>query len=129
MSARDIPQDQWTTFFDQFSREHRAWLATVDRLRAGEPEQTEAVERPLASVVPRIAAHRIAGIEIRFQADSPSRESIEIDAPAMVRVHETDGVAQGLDIVDRDGECTRLRFRTAPQAEMLDGIAPGEVPS
>ena len=130
MGTRDIPEDKWITFFDQFSREHRAWLATVDRVRAGAPEHIQAVERPLASVVPRIAAHRIAGLEIRFHADSHFRESIQIDAPATVRVNETaDGVAQGLDIVDKEGECTRLRFRAAPPAEILDGIAPGELPS
>jgi hypothetical protein len=57
-------------------------------------------------------------------------EPIQIDAPASLRVDETaDGVARGLEIVDDDGECTRIRFRAAALPETLDGIAPGEVSS
>lgn len=128
MSAREIPIGQWLQFLDQFSREHRAWLATVERVRPGSPGHTEAVERPLAGVVPEVAARGIARIEIRFQEDSPARETIQIEAPTSVRVDETaEGVARGLEIVDDEGECTRIRFRAAPLPEMLDGIAPGEL--
>jgi hypothetical protein len=130
MSAREIPMAQWPEFLDGFSREHRAWLATVDRVRPDAPDHTEAVERPLASVRPQLAARRIARIEIRFQEDSQDRAPIQIDEPTSVRVDETaDGVAQALEVVDRDGECTRIRFRAAPLTEMLDGVAPGELPS
>lgn len=130
MSAREIPRAQWPEFLGQFSREHRAWLATVDRVRPGEPGHTDVVERPLASVTPHIAARRIERIEIRFQEDSHAREQIQIDTPRSVRIDETaDGVARGLEIVDKDGECTRIRFRAAPLPEMLDGLAPGELPS
>lgn len=129
MSTREIPIALWSEFLDRFSREHRAWLATVDRIRPGSPGRTEAVERPLGSVIPQLAARRIARIEIRFQEDSGASEPIQIDAPHSVRVDETaDGVARGLEIVDEDGECTRIRFRAAPLPEMLDGIAPGELP-
>jgi hypothetical protein len=147
MSERDIPEAEWAAFLDGFSREHRAWLATVDRVRAGAPEHGEAFEQPLAAVVPQTADHRVERIEIRFQdvgtfghvgaafrrpeassEESRPHEPIQVDAPATVRVNETaDGVARGLDIVARDGACTRLRFRAAPRMDMLDGIAPGEL--
>jgi hypothetical protein len=130
MSVREVPTAQWSEFLDQFSRDHRAWLATIDRARPGSPGHTEAVERPLASVVPQVAARRIERIEIRFQEDPHLAEPIQIDAPTSLRVDETaDGVARGLEIVDADGECTRIRFRAAALPEMLDGIAPGEVSS
>ena len=49
--------------------------------------------------------------------------------PTSVRIDETpDGVARSLEIVDEDGECTRIRFRAAPVPETLDGITPGELP-
>jgi hypothetical protein len=128
--GREIPIAQWPEFLDQFSREHRAWLATVDRVHPGEPVHTDVVERPLASVTPQFAARRIERIVIRFQEDPHAREQIQINVPMSVRVDETaDGVARGLEIVDEDGECTRIRFRAAPLPEMLDGIAPGELPS
>ena len=124
---REIPEAQWQEFLAQFSRGHRAWLATVDRVHAGAPGHNEAVERPLASVTAAVSARRVVGIEIRFQEDAHAREPIRIDAPARVRVDETaEGVAQGLEIHDKDGECIRIRFRAAPLPETLDGIAPGE---
>lgn len=130
MSAREIPMTLWSEFLDEFSRQHRAWLATVDRVRPDAPSQTEAIERPLASVKPQLAARRIARIEIRFQGDLHTRAPIQIDEPTSVRVDETpDGVAWGLEIVDENGECTRIRFRAAPVPETLDGIAPEELPS
>ena len=129
MGAREIPIAQWPEFLDQFSREHRAWLATVDRVPAGEPAHTDVVERPLASVTPLIAGKRIERIDIRFQEDSPARRQIQIQAPTSVRVDETaEGTVRGLEIIDKHGDSTRIRFRAAPLPEMLDGIAPGEQP-
>lgn len=130
MSVREIPLDQWSEFLDQFSRGHRAWLATIDRVHPDSVSHTEAVERPLSAVVPRISARRVAGIDIRFQQDSHAHEPIRIERPASVRVDETaDGAARGLEIVDEEGQCTRVRFRAAPWPEMLDGVAPGELSS
>ena len=130
MSVREIPTAQWQEFLEQFSRGHRAWLATVDRVQPGAPGHIEAVERPLGSVTPDVSARRVVGIEIRFQEDSHAREPIRIDAPVRVCVDETqDGTARGLEIQDEDGECLRIRFRVAPLPETLDGVAPGELPT
>jgi hypothetical protein len=129
MNAREIPTAQWSEFLDQFSREHRAWLATVDRRRPGSSVYAEAVERPLGAVISKTAANRMARIEIRFQEDLPARGAIRIEAPTNVRVDETaDGIVRGLEIVNEHGECTRIRFRAAPLPDTLDGVAPGELP-
>ena len=130
MSVREIPMDQWSEFLDQCSRGHRAWLATVDRVQPDSISHTEAIERPLGAVVPRISARRVAGIEIRFQQYSHADEPILIERPTSVRVDETaGGTARSLEITDEEGECTRVRFRATPLPEMLDGIAPGELSS
>ena len=34
MSAREIPIAEWPEFLEQFSCDHHAWLATVDRMNA-----------------------------------------------------------------------------------------------
>ena len=128
MSARETPTARSPEFLDQFSRDHRAWLATVDGMPAESPGQAEPIERPLGSVVPQLTDRRIVRIEIRFQEDSRVPETIRVDAPASIRVDETaSGVARALEIVGEDGECTRIRFRAAPLPEMLDGLAPGEL--
>jgi hypothetical protein len=129
MSVREIPATAWQEFLAEFSRGHRAWLATIDSVAPGGPPHLEAVERPLRSVIPTMHAARVVGIEIRFEEDSEARGVVRIEAPLSVRVDETtEGTARGLEIVDEDGACTRVRFRSAPASEMLDGIAPGELP-
>lgn len=128
MSVREIPTNEWENFLEEFSRGHRAWLATIDHVSPASGRRVEAVERPLHSVTPTTQAGSVVSIEIHFQEDSLAREPVRIDAPLKVRVDEsTDGSARGLEIVDEDGECTRLSFRASPRPEMLDGIAPGEL--
>jgi hypothetical protein len=122
MSAREIPSWQWPAFLDQFSRTHRAWLATLD-----EDDEAPATAHPLRSVTPFEHNHRVVHIDIRFQDDPRGREPARIRSPVSVHVHETTaGVAQGLEIVDDQGRATRLRFGAATRPEMLDGVAPGE---
>jgi hypothetical protein len=128
MSIREIPRNDWRDFLESFNRGHRAWLATVETAVPGQSAQVGAVEHPLHSVSPTIAANRVIGIEIRFQGDSRAREVLRIDDPVNLRVDETtQGIARGLEIVDADGDRTRILFRAAPRPEMLDGIAPGEL--
>jgi hypothetical protein len=128
--SREIPVVEWPTFLDGFSREHRAWRATIDRVHPGLPDLTEAVDSPLAAVVPRVTADRITRIEIRLQEGPHAREPIQVDAPIRLHVDETvEGIARGLEILDHEGGCTRIRFRAAPLPETLDGIAPGELSS
>jgi len=127
MSVREIPEAEWQAFLDDFSRGHRAWLATVDRLRIGGQDHVEAVDRPLGSVTPEVDARRVVAIEIRFQEDGRASEPILIENPTSLRVDENEiGATRGLEIRDDEGDCTRIRFRAAPISQMLDGIAPGE---
>ena len=129
MSMREIPAGQWPEFLDQFSRDHRAWLATIDRARAGSPAQIEVSEQPLAGVVPQVTAQGIQEIDIELQPDGVASGPIRILGPKRVRVDENAaGIAQAVEIDNDRGECTRIRFRSAPPADMLDGIAPGELP-
>jgi Family of unknown function (DUF5335) len=127
MNVRDIPRAQWPAFLDQFSRTHRAWLATIDT-DGTRAEGQNAAPHPLRSVTPFVYNDRVAHIDIRFQDDAQAHEPLRINAPGTVRVDETtEGIAQTLEIIDSNGVSTRLRFRAAPRAEMLDGVAPGEL--
>jgi hypothetical protein len=123
MSARDIPRWQWPAFLDQFSRTHRAWLATLD-----EEDEGTATAHPLRSVTPFVHNNRVVHIDIRFQ-DPHGREPARIHSPARVNVHETtEGIALGLEIVDDKGRATHLRFGAGARPEILDdGVAPGEL--
>jgi hypothetical protein len=137
MNVRDIPRAQWPAFLEQFSRTHRAWLATIDAdASSGDRHNDDASwadghnvdAHPLRSITPFVYNDRVVHIDIRFQDDLRTDEPFRITAPGTLRVDETwEGVARALEIIDSRGISTRLRFRVAPRAEMLDGIAPGEV--
>lgn len=129
MSVREIPAGEWQDYLQQFSREHRAWLATVERVHAGgAPPEIQAVERPLDAVTPEVAARRVVGIDIQFQQDAPTGAALHVATPTHLRVDETaEGSARALEIEDQRGDCTRIRFRSAPPLDMLDGMAPGEL--
>ena len=127
MNVREIPRSQWPAYFHQFSRAHRAWLATVDRDGAT-TDRIEGIAHPLRSITPFVHNNRVVHIDIRFQDDAPGGEPLRIQAPISVRVEETtEGIAQGIEVVDDKGITTRLRFRATARPEMLDGVAPGEI--
>jgi hypothetical protein len=125
--TREIPASQWRDFLDEFSRAHRAWLATVDSATGG-VVRVQAVERRLRSVSLELDADRVVRLDIRFQDESGSSPAVQVVSPVTVRVEETaEGATRGLEIMDEEGGCTRIRFRTATTATMLDGVAPGEL--
>jgi hypothetical protein len=126
MNVRDIPRAQWPAFLDQFSRTHRGWLTTIDA-DATTADRQNAVAHPLRSVTPFVSNGRVVHIDIRFQ-DDQSHEPLRITSPGTVRVDETtQGIAQALEIIDSNGVSTRLRFRSAARADLLDDVASGEV--
>jgi hypothetical protein len=111
MSVREIPTREWPAFLDKLGREHRAWLATIDR-----GGRVEAREQPLESIAID------SGIDIRI-----GHRAIHIDEPQAVRVEETpEGATQALQIDDATGRRLTLRFRVAVAPGALDGIAPAE---
>lgn len=127
MRVREIPRGEWRTFLDQFSREHRAWLASVDRLGHDATRRVEVIERPLGAVTASQTQHGV-NIEIAFQQDSHAGDTVRIEDPATLRVDETEqGAPQSLEIEDEHGDRTRIVLRVAAPPGMLDGVAPGEL--
>ena len=128
MSVREIPSGEWQGFLDDFSRRHRAWLASVDRLVPDAGTHVEVFERPLNSIVADRAARGIGSIRIEFQRDSHAEGGVRIESPARMRVDETEsGAARALEIEDASGERFRVRLRVASPPGILDGVAPGEL--
>ncbi|HEX6266071.1 MAG TPA: DUF5335 family protein [Burkholderiales bacterium] len=108
---REIPAPEWPAFLDRLGREHRAWLASVERSGV-----LEVRELPLES----ISAGE--GIDIHI-----GRKAIHVHEPRRLRVDETaEGAVQALQIEDGAGRHTTLRFRIAVAPGALDGLAPGE---
>jgi hypothetical protein len=111
MSVREIPTPEWAPFLEMLGREHRAWLATVDR-----DGRIEAREQPLESI------SAAEGIDIRL-----GKKSIRVDEPRSVLIEETaEGAIQALHIEDAMRHRVSLRFRIAMAPGALDGLAPAE---
>lgn len=70
MSVREIATREWPAFLDRLGREHRAWLATVER-----SGRIEARDQPLESI------SAAQGIDIRI-----GNNAIHVDEPHCVRV-------------------------------------------
>lgn len=124
--VRDIREVEWRPFLEAFSREHRAWLATVDRSEPGGLPHVEISERPLAAVTAHAEPGGGSWIEIAFQQDSGADTSVEVGAPARLTVDDTGGAARTLEIEDEEGGLTRVRFRVPSPPGLIDGVTPGE---
>jgi hypothetical protein len=61
MATIDAPVAEWPEFLEAFSREHRAWLTTVEPSVSGLGES-----RPLGAVSPECEGRRISAIEVSF---------------------------------------------------------------
>jgi hypothetical protein len=118
----DIPREQWTEFLDTFSRQHRAWLTTI------EPSVRGSEARPLRAVEPVRERGVLSAIEISFAGDSGG-DTIRVEHPIALRLRQTaEGADRAIEITDDEGLCTRVGFRTTiTPSDMLDGIAPGEL--
>jgi hypothetical protein len=125
MPIVNVPREEWPEFLEAFSRQHRAWLTTVEQPVDNVP--TAATEpRPLAAVKPEGDQRRVSAIEITFGGDSHG--VVRVENPTFLRIRKTDdGADRGLEIVDDEGMSTHVRFRAAAVPEMLDGLAPGEL--
>jgi putative phosphoribosyl transferase len=126
-AASIVPVQQWPSFLEEFSRRHRGWLATVTSFPAGRAPQAVATTRPLESIQPIGEAGRTSAFEIRF-ADAALPPTVAILGPKIVRVDETPrGSERGVDVEDRYGLRTAVRFHHTALPEEVNGIAAAEL--
>ena len=116
---REVPAGEWRRFLERFSREHRAWLATVHVVDA-RGTVTRCAQIPLKS-----AAASADAVTLEFLHEA---HSLCARNPSALRIQRTDiGLAQALEIDGSDGQLIRLAFRATAMPEQLDGLAPGEL--
>ena len=122
MPTREISRDQWTNFFDDFSRRHAGRLVRVEVLGAL-GAQIEARDLPLTGITAdRDATHTIS-ILVGGRPDDDAAHIIA--RPARVLLEEEDGVEPALDIQTEDGETTLVTLSAAPAAQMASARGPG----
>jgi hypothetical protein len=122
METRDVPEDQWASFFDQFSRLHHDKPVRVQILSRALGAQPAAQDVPLLGITEDRAAEHAKGV-VRIMTGGPGGEHLShvIDEPAHVRVAEwNDGFSAALEIASADGSSALVEV--GPPQQML---APG----
>lgn len=121
MSNQEIRRTEWREFFDEFSRAHERWLATVE-VFGDLGAQTVAAELPLVGIVADEPSHGGAVSIVLGRGDETLTHTVA--RPARVDVERTEeGAEAAVEIESAGGEKTLLRFRSALPPDEIDGRA------
>jgi uncharacterized protein DUF5335 len=121
MMTKEIDRQQWRVFFDQFSRRHEGWLATVEVFGPEVGDQIEVRERTLRGITADVTRTSSA-ISVILGATENDRLTHIVLSPFCVRVQANgEGTRESVEIRAADGATTILQFHMAPLLEHLDG--------
>lgn len=124
MPTQEIPVDNWPGFFDQFSRQHVGWRATVEVLSSELGAEMEARDSPLVGISADLKDQE-RSIAITLGETGARHLTHIISNPKYVRLKQTDeGADEALAIESSDGVTTLLHFRSAHRPETLNGVLP-----
>lgn len=122
MKTRQIPKEEWGTFFDNFSRRHDGWMVTLEILDNEIGAQVEGRELTLKGIVDEW--DEIKGNEIMVMVGTRPDDHVThtIANATEVSLEQTDGGADvALAIKSSDGTTALLRFRSPLLPELVDG--------
>src|SRR5689334_1858480 len=124
MQTREIPQDEWTEFFDSFSRKHEGWLVNVEVLGSDIGAQIEEQQLAFEGITGECDGTRGNTISIMIGAEPDDHITHKVSTPTCVSLEQTDeGADAALQIKSVDGTTTLLRFRNPMLPELVDAIA------
>ena len=120
MKTKEIPKEEWGTFFDNFSRRHEGWLVTLEVLGADIGAQVEGRELAFEGIVGETQGNEIV---IMVGAKPDDHVTHSINNAAQVSLEQTDeGADAALAIKSADGTTALLRFRSPVLPELVDGL-------
>lgn len=122
MSTREVTRNEWTNFFDVFSKQHEGWIASLEVLGDEVGAQTEAVELPFEGISVS-GEDEPQSLVINLGTRAEDHISHTIERPRHVWLRQTeDGANDSLEIVEEGNQKTLLRFRSPMLPELVDGI-------
>lgn len=120
--TREVPREEWPAFFDMFSRQHQAWLVTVELFGPEIGAQVEVRDRPLGGITAELRQGREDSIALFF-GTIPSDLTHTVTRPTRVWLKQTvSGANEALEIECASGPTTLLRFRSPLLLEMVDDV-------
>jgi hypothetical protein len=124
MQTREIPKNEWTGFFDSFSRKHEGWLVNLEIFGPELGAQVEQRDLALEGITDE--CDEVAGNTIMIMTGAKPDDHIthSITQPTAVSLEQTDeGADVALAIKSNDGTTTLLRFRSVVLPELVDAVA------
>jgi hypothetical protein len=124
MQTREIPKNEWTGFFDSFSRKHQGWLVNLEIFGPDIGAQVEQQELALEGITDEWDETLGNTIMIMTGAKPDDHITHSIIHPTAVSLEQTDeGADVALAIKSSDGTTTLLRFRSVVLPELVDAVA------
>ena len=122
MSTREVKRNEWTSFFNTFSRQHAGWFASLEILGDEVGAQKEVVELPFKGISFN-AEDEAESLIITFGKTADDHVSHTIERPRHIWLKETaEGAHDSLEIEEEGNRKTLLRFRSPVRPEFVDGI-------
>ena len=125
MKTREIPKEEWTQFFDRFSRKHEGCLITMEIF--GDEIGAQVQDRELTFQGITDEWDEVSGNTITVMTGGKTDEYIthNIDLPTEVSLEQTDdGDDLAIAIKSADATTALLRFRSPMLPEWIDGVVP-----
>ena len=124
MQTKEIPREQWLSFFDNFSKEHAGWIVTLEVLGSEIGDQEEANGLPLVGISADVK-DRENQIEIVVGGRPDADVTRIINTPKRVWVKPPNVVGdEALEVESKDGITTLLTFHHVP-SERFERQLPG----
>jgi hypothetical protein len=122
MPTQEIPNYEWASFFDEFSRRHERWLVNVEMLSPVTGDQVLLRDLPLEGITADPNEMGEDQITIIAGTRPDARISHTIEGPNRVWLKQTDeGADDALEIESVDG-AVLVSFRSTALPEMVDGL-------
>jgi hypothetical protein len=121
MKTKEIPRDEWSKFFDSFSRNHSGSSVTLEIIGLEIGAQIEEHELVFEGIVSE--SDKVRGYEIAIMMGAKPEDHIthSISRVAQVSLEQSDQGTDGvLAIKSADGVMALLRFRSATLPEIGD---------
>ena len=123
MKTKEIPQNEWPKFFDNFSSRHQSWSVTLEIFGTELGAQVQERELALAGIVDERDEIHDNRIVIMFGDKPNDHMTHSIGHATEVSLEQTDGGADvALAIKSADGVMALLRFLSPMVPEMVDGL-------
>jgi hypothetical protein len=112
MSTTEVTRNEWSSFFETFSKQHEGWLATLEVFGDEVGAQTEAVELPFEGISLN-SDEEPESVVINLGGTPDDHISHMIEHPRQVWLRQTaEGTNQAIEIEEEDHQKTLLRFRS-----------------